>query len=160
MRPKPNIILGISPGTRAMGWAVLSDGELVDWGVKNFKGKWSKKKEDKILHTVEMLITDYHISGVTIKRSHCTKSSRNSDKLTTSIKSSMRKMRVNFLEVIIDKLKQICGQAHNKKELADYLRNHFPELQRRHSKNTIKENLSNYEAIAAGLIKLSLVNKR
>jgi hypothetical protein len=30
-----------------MGYAVMSDGELVDWGVKSFKGKWSKKREKK-----------------------------------------------------------------------------------------------------------------
>lgn len=64
---KRNIILGISPGTRYVGYAVMIDGELVDWGLKSFKGKWSNKKKSQILSSIQAIVARYFLQKINVK---------------------------------------------------------------------------------------------
>lgn len=61
-------LLGISPGTRIFGLAVLKHGELVEWKVKTFKEKWSKEKEKAILSMIEKLCMYYQVHTISIKK--------------------------------------------------------------------------------------------
>lgn len=60
-------MFGISLGTRSYGYAVVKDGELLDWGVKTVGGKWNKKKLKKILHTISVLADVNGVTMVAIK---------------------------------------------------------------------------------------------
>lgn len=61
------MLLGISPGTQCCGYAVMRRKELIVWGNKTFKGKWSDKKLKKILHCLSNLIETQGIQRVAIK---------------------------------------------------------------------------------------------
>jgi len=128
MRQKQNIILGISPGTRSMGYAVMSDGELVDWGVKSFKGKWSKEKGEKILSAFQRLVGDYKITKVCLKVSCPSKNSQHLDNVYCMLKNSVKENSLKLLTFSIENLKRHCSQAKNKQCLIEFLKRRFPEL--------------------------------
>ena len=68
MDKKPLKILGLNPGTRYLGMAVFQGPELRDWGVKTFKGQWSKEKLKKIKEIVSDLISRYDLNTLAIKK--------------------------------------------------------------------------------------------
>ena len=61
-----NTILGISPGTRFIGIAILADGKLVNWQVRSFPGEWSDEKLRVILAAIDTVIVRYRIEQVTV----------------------------------------------------------------------------------------------
>src|ERR1039458_9865646 len=61
-------ILGVSPGTRTMGLAVLRRGELIEWRVKTYKGVWSKEKLAYILQAIEKICDYYQVTGIAMKK--------------------------------------------------------------------------------------------
>ena len=128
MRQKLNTILGISPGTRSMGYAIMSDGELVDWGVKTFKGKWSKEKGLKILSVFQRLVSDYKITKVCLKVNRPSKNSQNLDNVYCMLKNSVKENNLKMFAFTLENLKHCCSEAHNKKDLIAYLNKRFPEL--------------------------------
>lgn len=152
MRQKPNIILGISPGTRAMGWAVLSDGELVDWGVKNFKGKWAKKKENKILNTFEKLLHEYHISKVAMKKICPMQYSRNLKRVNALMKFSVKEKELMLSVISLEKLKQHCGKVRNKQAMVEFLKSKYHEINNKPTTKIRVTSIKEFEAIATALI--------
>jgi len=152
MRPKPNTILGISPGTRSMGYAIMSDGELVDWGVKNFKGKWSKKREIKIFQIFQRLVNDYQVSGVAIKMSRFSERSRNLERIYLLIRTSTKKMGLRLFEFSIEEIKQNCENVRNKQEMVQFLKSRFPELNRELQRETQNNYFRQFESIAVAMV--------
>jgi RNase H-fold protein (predicted Holliday junction resolvase) len=61
------IILGASIGTRAIGLAILKDGEVVDWHIKTFKQGWSTQKLRIIIAFIDKVIQLDNISAIAIK---------------------------------------------------------------------------------------------
>ena len=61
------MILGITPGTRSCGFAVVREKEIRKWGVQSFKGKWSDGKLISILYGLSKLMTRHRIREVAIK---------------------------------------------------------------------------------------------
>jgi Holliday junction resolvasome RuvABC endonuclease subunit len=61
-------MIGISPGTRSVGFAIIKDGTLIDWGVKLFKQEWSNEKLQKIIGVLDVYVQKYQISTVAIKQ--------------------------------------------------------------------------------------------
>jgi len=63
------VLLGISPGTRVIGLAIMHKGELVEWKVKSFKETWSIDKRNAILDTIHRICGYYGIQTIAIKKS-------------------------------------------------------------------------------------------
>jgi hypothetical protein len=147
MRQKPNIILGISPGTRAMGWAVLSDGELVDWGVKNFKGKWSQQSEEKSLQFIVNMLNDYMITTLAIKRINPSKSSSGLDRLYSHIIATAHLNQIEIKSASNMEIKKSQKNIRNMKQLLPVLSIRFPELNNDKKIGRV-QNIKFHEAIA------------
>ncbi len=60
-------VLGISPGTKRLGVALMRNHDLVDWQVKTFEGKWSERKLKKIIIAIDTLIDDHGIREIAVK---------------------------------------------------------------------------------------------
>jgi Holliday junction resolvasome RuvABC endonuclease subunit len=60
-------ILGIDPGTRHVGIAVVRDGGLMHWKVKAYHGKWSHEKLHKIIQLFDATIKRDCIKKVVVK---------------------------------------------------------------------------------------------
>jgi hypothetical protein len=131
-----------------MGYAIMSDGELVDWGVKNFKGKWSKERENKILQIFQRLVIDYQVSGIAIKISRSTQRSRNLERIYLLVRTTTKERRLKLSEFSIEELKQNCAKAKNKQELIQFLKRRFPELNRDLPRKTQDSYVRQFEAIA------------
>jgi hypothetical protein len=135
-----------------MGYAIISDGELVDWGVKNFKGKWSKKRENKILQIFERLVIDYQVSGIAIKISRSAQRSKNLERIYLLIQTSTQERRLRLSEFSIEELKQNCLKAKNKQELMNFLKRRFPELNKYSSSESTNDFIRLFEAIAVAVL--------
>lgn len=59
--------LGISLGTRTLGYALSCDGTLVDWQVHNFKDQWSEGKLKRIVRMIERKAEKYQADHIVIK---------------------------------------------------------------------------------------------
>lgn len=55
-------ILGVNPGTRRLGVAVMRNGKLVHCEIKSFTGKWSYEKLQEIIAFLEAIV---HRDGIT-----------------------------------------------------------------------------------------------
>ncbi len=61
------MMLGISPGTRSCGFAVVRDTEIKKCGVKSYKETWSDGKLIGILYGISQLSTRHNIRRVAVK---------------------------------------------------------------------------------------------
>jgi len=59
--------LGIDPGTRFIGIAVMRSGVLVHSQIRAFQGPWSLKKLKDIVHWLDATMTRYGVKKVAIK---------------------------------------------------------------------------------------------
>ncbi len=89
-------IIGINPGTRYIGIAILYGQELMDWRVKVLSGKWSNKKMHKALAIISENLEKYQPNILVIKKLHPSRRSENLLRLATKIKefSSRKKLKV------------------------------------------------------------------
>ncbi len=60
-------MLGISPGTRRMGVAVVKEGKLSHWQVQTFPGVWSNSKLECILKVIIGYIEQHSVERIAIK---------------------------------------------------------------------------------------------
>jgi len=60
-------ILGISPGTRSVGFAVLKDGKLTEYRVQSFQEAWTYQKLKKIINCIRQEIERNGIQGIAVK---------------------------------------------------------------------------------------------
>jgi len=80
-------VLGISPGTRLTGLALLRDGELTDWRVKTFKGPWSESKLRDIVFALKTYIDDTGVSVVALKKPDVFRTSNGLERLISELKA-------------------------------------------------------------------------
>jgi Holliday junction resolvasome RuvABC endonuclease subunit len=114
-------IIGISPGTRYIGYAIFYGSELRDWGIKNIEGRWSKEKQKKIMAFISILTEQHKPKALAIKKLHPSRSSPNLNRLVTKIKESAERKR---LKVYQHSIKEIESFFHpdgriNKRVLAE-----------------------------------------
>ena len=130
MSKKPIRILAVNPGTRYIGVAVFEGQELIDWRVRVFRGKWSKKK----LQRIKMLMCDTidrHGSDVlAIKKLRPCRSSKNLNRLISVIKQLSKKRGLKAYQYSIKDLKAFYSPAEriNKRKLAQLLAFKYPAL--------------------------------
>jgi Holliday junction resolvasome RuvABC endonuclease subunit len=155
MPQKPLKILGLNPGTRYLGIAVFQGPELRDWGVKTFKGQWSKEKLKKIKENILELISRYDLNTLAIKELHPARSSANLKALICELKDLARGKGLKVYSYPLQKMKGRFKEESkiNKKTLAEILAREYPALLRELAKE--RENRKPYfwrlfEAVALG----------
>lgn len=153
MRANKKCILGISPGTRIFGIAVIQDGELVEWKVKTFKEKWSSDKRKAILNTVTRLC-DYH--GVSILSIKKVDPLRSSPGLTRLVQGLIKNAKRQHIKTQILSLSELdydlrTGRRQTKATIAESVAENHPEIKQEYQKerNNRREYYTRmFEAIA------------
>lgn len=124
-------ILGISPGTRTMGLAVIRDGELIEWRVKTFKGRWSKEKLRYILNAVGKMCNYFGVTGLAIKKIDPIKASTQLELLTNRLTAQVQKKGMRIRTYSIHDLNEVTGrkQRNLHHAIAEYVLEIYPGLQ-------------------------------
>lgn len=131
MDAKTKIILGINQGTRYMGFAVISGTVLRDWKVKTTKGRWSRAKLRHAVRMIQRIIDHYQPTAIALKRLSPCRSSRSLQTLTANICKVAKTNRIKIFEFSISELRRHhSGEetVRNKKQLAEILASHYPDL--------------------------------
>ncbi len=155
MSRRPLKILGINPGTRYLGIALFEEGNLLDWGVKVVKGKWSKQKMEKFMGIISRLIEEHHPNVIAIKKLHPSRTSRNLSRLTDGIVHLTSRKHFKLYRCSIGELKTFfCPDKRmNKRRLAEMASSVYPVLYHELEKEKNHKNpyyLRMFEAVALG----------
>jgi Holliday junction resolvasome RuvABC endonuclease subunit len=135
--------MGINPGTRYLGIAILQESELLDWRIKVLKGKWSKEKMKRAIEIISEFIDRYEAGVLAIKKLHLSRRSRNLAQLVAKIKECSRRKGLKVFQYSIKDVEQFFIEEDklNKKNLAEaiVLENPalFHELQKEKSNKNI-----------------------
>jgi RNase H-fold protein (predicted Holliday junction resolvase) len=126
----PLKILAINPGTRYLGIALLEEGELLDWEVKVVKGKWSKRKQEKVISIVSELIEQFRPEAVAMKKLHPSRASRNLTRLVDRIVGLVRKKNLKLCCYSIGELESFFSphEKTNRHKLGDLVASAYPVL--------------------------------
>jgi hypothetical protein len=164
MLKKPPIILGVNPGARYIGIAVLSGPELRDWGVKVINGKWSTGKMGKALSVVSGLIKQHEPAVLAVKDLHPSRSSPNLIRMVSRIQEIARRKGILVCRYSIEDMKTFFfpEDCRNKRELADKIASEYPALlndlgKEKSSKNPYHVRM--FEAVALALICFHNIDK-
>jgi len=134
-------ILGISLGTRIIGFAVMRNGELADYRIKYFKERWTKTKRDAIVAYVKKLIEYYSVTALAIKAPDPIRSTARLNSLTENIKKELDNQNESFFAYSIATVKLGLGIPRmNKRGLMEFIaenyglrRIYLKEINTRHS---------------------------
>ena len=145
MRTHPTI-LGISPGTRAVGLAVMKGGELREWRVKTFKGSWSHGKLKDVLYALMNYVAEHSVKMIALKKPDVLRSSPALDQLVSEITVWAKMNRIKVTSYTLSELKQGFFNSKNvsKAEIINQLIIKYPELQTEYNKE--KKNRNSYYA--------------
>jgi len=123
-------IIGINPGTRYLGVAVLYESDLRDWRIKVFQEKWSDEKIKKMKKTILGLLEDYKPNVLAIKKLHPLRSSKNSKLITAWIRESCKRKGLRILQSSIKELENfyLPNEKLNKKNLTKKITSDYPDL--------------------------------
>ena len=127
-------LLGISPGTRVIGLAVIYKGELVEWKVKTFKEMWSKEKRKAILRTIDRLCEYHRIQVVAIKKIDPLRSSPQLDILVAAIIRQAERHGMNIEQYSLSDLDfdLRTGKKQTKNSLSEQVVEKHPELKKKY----------------------------
>lgn len=114
-------LLGISPGTRIVGLAVLEEGELVQWKVKTFKAAWSWKKRMDILGAIERLCASHDVGMIAIKKIDALRSSPGLNRLIRAIRRQAERGNIHVASYSLSDL------DHDKRDDGDLTRAQLAE---------------------------------
>jgi hypothetical protein len=120
------VILGISPGTQAMGIAVFRNGVLVDWRVLSFKGSWNKQKLKSILDSVTELINEFAITSIAIRLPNAERSSDGLDTLVAHLHQLAKAHKIPLHAFAMSDLKK--QKDITKRTLIKQVAEKYPEL--------------------------------
>ena len=146
-------IIGINPGTRYIGLAVIQDMNIFDWRVKLLEGPWSKKKIDKVTGIISEYIDFYNLNTIALKKLHPSRSSRYLKHLVERIKYFSKKRKLKVREYSIKEVEEVflLDEKHNKKNLAEKMVSLFPCLAhelRKEKSNKNRYHMRMFEAVA------------
>jgi len=130
MAKKTLKIIGINPGTRYLGIAVLYGQELLDWRIKVLDGKWSAGKITKAIGIVFDLIERYKPNVLIIKKLHPARRSENLMRLAKKIKEFARRKGLKAYQYSIKEIEKIFIESAkmNKWNLIDVIIKLYPAL--------------------------------
>jgi Holliday junction resolvasome RuvABC endonuclease subunit len=130
MNRRPLRIIGINPGTRYLGIAVLDGSELLDWRIKTLEGRWSEKKIKKAIWVVSELIERYEPNVFVIKKLHQSRRSENLLRLMNKVKSFVRRKGLKIHQYSIKEIEKcfVEGGKLNKGNLIKAMVKLYPAL--------------------------------
>lgn len=130
MNRRPLKIIGINPGTRYLGIAVLDGSELLDWRIKTLEGRWSEEKIEKAIGVVSELIERYELDVLAIKKLHPSRRTENLLRLSDKIKNFARLKKLKVFQYSIKDIEKsyIVDEKLNKRNLFEALVKFYPEL--------------------------------
>jgi len=150
------VTIGISPGTRYIGVAILRGGELVTWRMLSFRGSWSAAKHTQVVLALEKLFAAYTIKAVAVRVPNRIPKLVSYSQLLGAINVLCEHIGIRAVYYSTSDLKRcyIASKSVNKQALWSYIAHKFPELMPEFEKEL--HNRHNYydrvfEAIAAGL---------
>lgn len=146
-------ILGISPGTRIIGLAIIRNGELVEWKVKTFKEMWSSEKRKAILKTIDRLCEYHNVGILSLKKVDPLRSSSAVDKVVAAIIRQAERQRIKVVQYALSDLDYdlATGKPQNKDKLIASVAAKHPELRHAYQKernNRREYHTKMFEAIA------------
>ncbi len=114
-------ILGVSPGARFIGVAVMKYGEIVDVKIKPFNGIWSPEKLDRVEAYFTKLIKAYSVKVVVLK-------------VPPAVYITAR------LADVIKRIKAVAKRNHCEVECFDHheVKHHFFGKRRTHTRMLVK----------------------
>ncbi len=153
MTEKDKRILGIDPGTRYLGLAVLHGSELMDWRVKTFSGKWRKENAGKIIKIMDDYIELYEINTISLKKCHPSRTSKNLNLLVLRIKALARRKKIKVYQYSIKEIEKLFveNRKQNKRNLIEAMVYQYPILHNDLDKEKILKNsyyFRMFEAVA------------
>lgn len=146
-------IIGLSPGMRTLGVAIIKRGELLYWSTKTHKYRYNEKKTKKIVAQVQVLLKRYQVKHLAIKHIHPNRCSPELQELTNEVISLCQQMRVTVSIYDIENIKRLLPiEANNKASLINWVSHRYPEIAylrvARHEKPT-HYHYKVFEAVAA-----------
>jgi Holliday junction resolvasome RuvABC endonuclease subunit len=158
MHTNPIKILAIDPGTKEIGIAMLSDGELLYYGVKTIRTRSSPSDVLKqAQYIISRLIADYEPQYLAIEKTFLIQKSAALVAVTADeIKAIAKREGLTVFEYApLAVRKMICkSEKATKKGVAKIIALRFPELTRYVQRQTKWETLyyaNMFDAIAVGL---------
>jgi len=150
-------ILTINPGTKNLGIAVLEAEDLIFWGVKVLKGKWSPAKMRSVERILDQLIEQYRVTVLVVKQVHPSRSSRHLNSLIGAIEKLARNRKLRIKHYTLEDVKESSGLGAkaNKMELAEWIVGRYRFLAKdldREKKHKHSYFVRMFEAIAAGIL--------
>jgi Holliday junction resolvasome RuvABC endonuclease subunit len=123
-------ILGINPGTRYLGIAVLQGPELMDWRIKILKGKWSEEKMQKALGIVSDFMERHQPNILAIKKLHTSRRSENLLRLANKIKEFSKRKKIKVYQYSIKEVENLFieDEKLNKRNLIEVMAKRYPIL--------------------------------
>jgi Holliday junction resolvasome RuvABC endonuclease subunit len=161
MRKTPLTILGISPGTRSVGLAVMRAGELVEWRVKTFKGSWTHGKLKDILFVLTRYIEDHKVKVLAMKKPDANRSSFGLDQLISELTVWAKMNRIKVHPISLEKMKQHFTKEENftKKQMIKQVALKSPELHSEYNKEQRNKN-SYYKKMFEAIIMVKVLLKK
>jgi len=149
-----NSILGISLGTRQIGIALCTGGQLYEWQVKTFTGKWSKSKLRGILLTLSGIIDEERVGQVAVKIPDIIPASKGFTQLMggLNVLCEQKHFKARYYTLSDIKKQFAPDKELNKETLAEIIVACHPELQHAYRKQKKRKNAYYYklfEAVAA-----------
>ena len=146
-------LLGISPGTRVIGLAVIHKDELVEWKVKTFKEMWSRDKRKAILRTIDKMCDYHRIQVVAVKKIDPLRSSPQLDILVAAIIRQAERHRIKVEQYSLSDLDYDLrsGRQQTKESLSEQVVEKYPELKKKYLRernNRTEYYTKMFEAIA------------
>jgi len=153
MIQEPLKILGINPGMRYLGLAVLYGQELLDWRIKVLDGKWSNEKIKKAIKILSDFFYQYEPTVMVIKKLHPSRRSENLLRLTNKIKEFSKCKKLKVYQYSIKEIESffIEDEKLNKQNLIDAIAKLYPILHNDLSKERSQKNayyIRSLEAVA------------
>lgn len=151
--------LGISPGSRHIGIAVLYNRELITWRVHTFRGKWSDVKRKTMLATLEKLFASYAIEAVAVKIPDKLPDSFSFGQVLGVINILCERKGIKARYCTLSDIKRCfsTNEQVTKASIVSYLVHKYPELTREYNKeqkNHYKYYAYIFEAVSAILFAL------
>jgi Holliday junction resolvasome RuvABC endonuclease subunit len=123
-------IIGINPGTRYLGIAVIDGSELLDWRIRALEGKWSEKKINRVFEMLSELFNRYEPNIFMIKKLHPSRRSKNLLILTNKIKEFARRKKIRVCQFTIKEIEKIFieDKKLNRQNLMEAIAKQYPML--------------------------------
>jgi hypothetical protein len=159
MQSKEGNILAINPGTKYLALAVFQGSDLVYWGIKVLKGKWSIEKKETVRVILLNLIDRHDVKALVLKKIYHSRSSRYLTSLVKAIEKLAKDKRLKTISYLLDDVKNSFSHNTkiNKVDIAKLVAIRYQFLEdvlQREKNHKHPYYIRMFEAIAAGIFAL------